>query len=65
MPKQLLKNIVRVQFCDNNFNAVHVRTFNLVDEEHRREMGKLCAEWQAAAVGNRVVSTVIEIVRAK
>jgi len=64
MHKQLLKNVVRVQFLNPLRVPQSEHLFDLCIDAERRQMGKLCGEWQSVAVGNRIVSTVIEIVRA-
>ena len=60
-PIQLIENKVRVQFYYANTQKTRVETFDLCDNEQRREMGRQCAIHQSFA-GNRITSEVISAV---
>lgn len=61
--RQLVENIVRVRFITRDNRVNETADFDLVIDDERRAMGKKCAVWQSTAVGNKVESVVLTIVR--
>jgi hypothetical protein len=57
------ENKVRVKFVDLHGNIESVHWFDLANDTDRRDMGRACAHWQQYAVGNRIESEVMTIVR--